>query len=229
VKWYGPSHDELWKQIASSLRGEYVPGPLGLPGKIEVQHGPWVVSLDSWHKPETPPTVITRIRAPFINRDGFRFMLSNEDILIGAGPDIEIGDPEFDREYTVQSNSAVVVRRLLDSHTIRKELLRLHNARLEIRHDGGWFSKHHPKGVDELYFVRPGPTGFSDLKMLFDLFGRVLDRLTMIGSAYEGDPYDLHDELTLLRGTGPGSSPGELLRPAAVGEPNDPKKLLRPK
>jgi hypothetical protein len=60
---------------------------------------------------------------------------------------------------------------------------------LEVKDDEGLFGTHFPHGVDELHFQVVGIIKeIAQLKSLYELFARILDRLCEIGSAYEDDP-----------------------------------------
>ena len=60
---------------------------------------------------------------------------------------------------------------------------------LEIKDDEGLFGARFPEGVDELVFLSIGVIkDVEQLKQLFELFARLLERLVRVDSAYEDDP-----------------------------------------
>lgn len=81
------------------------------------------------------------------------------------------------------------VRELLAEPQIRELINRQTRFHLEVKDDEGWFGKSFPEGVDELYFRVPGVIrDVEQLKGLFEVFSEVLNRLCIIGTAYERDP-----------------------------------------
>ena len=63
------------------------------------------------------------------------------------------------------------------------------SIRLEVVDDEGWFGAQFPDGVDELRFHVPGVLkNLDQLKLLFELFAAVLNRLCAMDSAYARDP-----------------------------------------
>ncbi len=60
---------------------------------------------------------------------------------------------------------------------------------LEIKDDEGFFKKHFPEGVDELYFQVTGVIkDIGRLKELYELFAEVLKELCSMGSASAEEP-----------------------------------------
>src|SRR5688572_22483839 len=75
--WFGPSKEDIWKQLAAEIRANYVQS--GWSGaKVQAQHGEWTITLDTYADTQIVNDVpvsndYTRMRAPYVNRDGFRF------------------------------------------------------------------------------------------------------------------------------------------------------------
>jgi hypothetical protein len=183
----------IWRELEQHLTGagdEWDGTPL------RVRSGPFVVTLDVHAALAGYATnLVTRLRATYVNRDGFRFGLQRRswatDISGFLGlQDIEIGDEAFDREFVVKANDADQVRRLLVDADLRRAILDSGDLqRLEVRDDEGWFGPEFPEGVDELYLEAGGR--LRDplvIEQLFAVFADVLTRLCHIGSAYERDP-----------------------------------------
>ena len=69
---FGPSRDEVWGRLIGLIDGRVEARGLIFPEKVVVAHaGPWTVTLDTPRDRYGP--AYTRMRAPYINRDGFRF------------------------------------------------------------------------------------------------------------------------------------------------------------
>ena len=192
---FGPSREEIWSQLSREIGADYEEGGFFKNGKVVLSHRQWEITLDT-HAVHTGKSTIvyTRMRAPYVNRDGFRFKIYRRNIFSGVGKlfgtqDVEVGDAFFDDEFIVQGEPEHLVRSLLTNGMIRQLIQNQKDIHFEVKDDEGWFSEKFPEGVDELYFEVVGIIKDKDrLKNLFDLFSLVLDELCRLGSAYETDP-----------------------------------------
>ncbi|MFN2298056.1 MAG: DUF3137 domain-containing protein [Anaerolineales bacterium] len=192
---FGPSKNEMWNQLSGEIGADFRQGGFFTDSKVILTHREWRIVLDTYtvHSNKSHITY-TRIRAPFVNPDGFRFTIYRKGIFSGIAKllgiqDIEIGDSYFDDEFIIQSSSENLVRRLLGRIDIRQLIQKQPAIHFEIKDDEGLFATAFPEGVDELYFRTVGViTDIERLKDLFDLFALVLDQLCRMGSAYEKDP-----------------------------------------
>ena len=189
------SRAALWRELAQQLQGTYVQGNFWSGDKIEISSPPWTITLDAMNVPMgVSPSWMTRLRAPFVNKDGLRFRLyrtgfATELAKAFGMQDVTIGDKEFDDAYVVKSNDEAKVKQLLADEKIRKLLLAQPDVRFEVKSDEGWFAKHFPEGVDELYCAAEGVLKDIDkLKQLYELFAETLQQLCRIGAATPGDP-----------------------------------------
>jgi len=192
---FGPSKEEIWQQLSREISAEYRKGGFFADSKVALSHRQWQITLDTYTVSTGKSHVTyTRIRAPFVNPDGFRFNIYRKGIFSGIAKllgtqDIEIGDSYFDEEFIIQASSEDLVRRLLTRIDIRQLLQKEPSIHFEVKDDEGWFKKSFPEGVDELYFQTMGViTDIDRLKDLFNLFAAVLDQLCRMGAAYEKDP-----------------------------------------
>ena len=104
--------------------------------------------------------------------------------------DVETGDPKFDRDFFIKSNSETKAMALFSNEKIRRLIQAQPSIHLEVKDDEGWFGTSFPQGVDELCFKVPGVIkDVARLKTLYELFAEVLNHLCHIGSAYENDPH----------------------------------------
>jgi hypothetical protein len=192
---FGPSKDEIWSQLSREIGAEYEEGGFFKDGKVVLSHRQWEITLDTYtvHTGKSHITY-TRMRAPFVNRDGFRFKIYRKNIFSGIGKlfgvqDVEVGDAFFDDQFIIQGEPEHLVRSLLINGMIRQLIQNQKDIHFQIKDDEGWFNKTFPEGVDELYFEVVGVIKDRErLKSLFDLFTLVLDQLCQLGSAYETDP-----------------------------------------
>ena len=193
--WFGPSKDEVWRQLSREIGAEFVKGGFWKQNKVQVHVGPWTITLDTYtvrrqHHPHSHSHVTyTRIRAPYVNPEGFRFTIYRKGFFSDLGKllgmqDIEVGDPEFDEAFIIKGNDENRVRDLFANAKIRQLILAQPKIRLTVKDSEGWFGPKFPENVDGLHFEVVGVIKDIDrLKSLFDLFAAVLNQLCRIGSA----------------------------------------------
>lgn len=192
---FGPSKEEIWSQLSREIGAEYEESGFFKSGKVVLSHRQWEITLDTYTVHAGKSVIIyTRMRAPYVNRDDFRFNIYRKNIFSGIGKlfgmkDIEVGDSFFDDEFIIQGEPEHLVRSLLNNGKIRQLIQSQPDIHFQVKDDDGWFKNSFPEGVDELYFEVVGVIKDRELlKNLFDLFASVLDELCLQGSAYEGTP-----------------------------------------
>jgi hypothetical protein len=193
--WFGPTKRAVWRQLSREIGAEFVDGGFWKGVKVQAHPGPWTVTLDTFTESSGESSVTyTRVRAPYVNPDGFRFTIHRKGFFSGLGrllgvQDIEVGDPEFDEAFVVKGNDETKVRDLLSAPEVRRLIRAQPQVRLEVKGSEGWFGSGSPEGVDLLQFEAVGVIKDIDrLKALFELFGTVLDRLSRIRSAVKPKP-----------------------------------------
>lgn len=192
---FGPSKEEIWSQLSKEIGAGYQEDGFFKKGKVILTHRQWEILLDTYTvNTGKSSTTFTRMRAPYVNKDSFRFRVYRKSIFSWLGKllgmqDIEIGDPYFDEEFIIQGAPEDMVIRLLANMNIRQLIQKQPNIHFQVKDDEGIFGKKFPEGVDELYFQTLGVIKDKQrLKDLFDLFATVLEELCRLGSAYENDP-----------------------------------------
>ena len=193
--WFGPSKNEVWRQLSEEIGAEFREGGFWKRSKVHAHVGPWTVTLDTYTESsgETHVTY-TRLRAPYVNPDSFRFTIYRKSIFSGLGKflgmqDMEVGDPEFDEAFIIKGNDERKVYDLFANPNIRQMIQDQPKIRLEVKDSEGWFGPKFPEDVDELHFQVVGVIkDVERLKSLFDLFAAVLDQLCRIGSAFKEGP-----------------------------------------
>lgn len=192
---FGPSKDEIWSQIAGDIGGEFIDGGFWGKDVLVYKHGEWQILLDTYTVSSgNSSTTYTRMRAPFVNKDGLYFKIYREGVFSSIGKffgmqDMEIGDPFFDDQFVIKGNSPEKIRLLLADARIKELIKQQPRIHFEIRDDEGYFGAAFPEGTDELYFRTVGVIKDTALlKSLFELFSATLVRLVQIDSAYENDP-----------------------------------------
>jgi len=195
MAWFGPNKDEIWRQLCEEIGAELVDGGFWKGKNVQVHAKPWTITLDTYTEStgESHQTY-TRMRAPYINPEGFRFTIYRAGFLSGLGKllgmqDIEIGDPDFDEAFIIQGTDEFKVMNLFADVKLRQMIKDQPKIRLEVKDNEGWFGPQFPENVDELRFQVAGVIkDIERLKALFDLFAVVLDQLCRIGSAYKQEP-----------------------------------------
>lgn len=188
---FGPSKDEVWQQLSAEIQADFMEGGFWRGSKVQATVRAWTITLDTY---AASNVIYTRMRAPYVNRDGLRFTIYRKGMFSALGKllgvqDIEVGDPAFDEDFIIQGNQEQQVRALLANPQIRRLMAAQPTFRLEVKDDEGWFGAHFPAGVDELHFQVTGAIKEVErLKLLYELFAAVLDQLCQIGSATDADP-----------------------------------------
>jgi len=180
----GPSKDDVWRQIASDIGGEYQDGGLFGRDVLRYQSGDWEITLDTFTETGgDDSTTYTRMRAPFVNKDGLSFKIHRAGLSAPIGTflgiqDIQIGDPSFDEKFVIQGNDYTKVRWLLGDARL-KELIQVQpDLCFELRYAGGSEDK------DQLVFKCCGVLNDETLlKKLFELFSTALARLVQMDSS----------------------------------------------
>jgi hypothetical protein len=192
--WFGPSKDVVWQQLSEEIGAEFIEGGFWKGSKVQAHVGSWTVTLDTGYSQDDGESRTTRIRAPYVNPDGFRFKIYRKGFFSDLGKllgmqDIEVGEPEFDEAFVIKGNDEERVRDLFANPKIRQMIQDQPKIRLEVKDSEGWFGPKFPEYVDELQFEVLGVIKEVErLKALFDLFAVVLDQLCWIGSAYKQQP-----------------------------------------
>ncbi|KPU44818.1 hypothetical protein OXPF_19040 [Oxobacter pfennigii] len=192
---FGPSREEIWTKLSEEIGADYVNGGFWKGDKVVAKVGDWTIILDTYTVSTGKSSVTyTRMRAPYVNKDGFRFKIYRKGIFSDLGKlfgmqDVEVGYEGFDRDFIIQGTDTEKLKELFANQKIRELIEYQPGIHLEVKDDEGWFGSQFPEGVDELCFQVTGVIKEVEvLKMLYFLFAVVLNQLCLMGSAYEDDP-----------------------------------------
>lgn len=192
---FGPSKNEIWSQIADEIGGELILDRFWKSGGLRFQHGEWEILLDTFTvQHDKSSSTYTRLRAPFVNKDGLQLKLAREGFFSKIGKlfgsqDIQIGDPYFDEKFVIKGNDEDKIRQLLASDKLKQLIDLQPRIWLSIKDNEGWFGKSYPDDVDLIEFQCGGVVKDKErLHSLFFLFATLLERLVEIDSAYAHDP-----------------------------------------
>ncbi len=194
---FGPSRDEVWRQFSDEVGGKFTEGTLFKNPTVEVRVRHWTLFLDMYTI--DGKIYYTRMVAPYLNKDGFKFtvyeasIFSNIAKLFGL-QDIEVGSPQlqhlkplfgiqshlddkeididfsdFDEKYIIRGNDEAKVKALFKDLTIRKLIQANPYIHFEI------------VGRDKIY--KPNTPENSDM-LCFQVLGTVKD-LNQLKSIYD--------------------------------------------
>ena len=195
MNWFGPSRGDVWRSLAEEINARYETGGFWRGDRVVADVPPWQVVLDTFtvSTGETSSTY-TRMRAPYVNADGFRFTVFRSHIFTGLSKflgmqDVEVGYPGFDEAFVIKGNSESKLRQLFANARLRELLAAQPSVYFSVKDDEGTFRKTFPEGVDELYFQVGGVVKDIDrLKLMYELFAETLEELCRMGSAYDQEP-----------------------------------------
>jgi hypothetical protein len=194
-KWFGPSRKEIWQSLSQEIGGQYHPGTIWTGDKVQATHGEWTVTLDTYTVSTGKVTMsYTRMRAPYVNPEGFRFAVSRRHLLSSISrwmgmQDVEVGHEAFDHDFIIKGTHEGRLRTLFANAKIRDLLSQQPDVHFTVKDNEGWFGPEFPEHVDELDFTVSGIIkDMERLQTLYELFAETLDELTRMGSAYARDP-----------------------------------------
>ena len=194
-KIFREQQDDVWQRLSNELGGEFFNKKGRRQDKLTVKADPWTVTVD-FHSERgyKSETLYTRLRAPYVNADGFRFSISHQGVfgfiakMIGLN-DIQIGDEAIDRMFKIKATDKEQVVALLSGSRIRALLAGEPGVHIHVRDADTWFVDEFPEGVDELVIEVEGEVNdLARLESLYVLFATFLHALCHIGAAYEDDP-----------------------------------------
>jgi len=192
---FGPSKKEIWRQLSVETSARFDDGGVWKADKVEATHGEWTVTLDTYAVSTGKVVIVfTRMRAPYVNTDGFRFSIHRRNLFSDIGEwlgmqDLKVGYADFDKDFVIKGNDERKLRELFANARLRGLISSQKDIKFSVKDDEGWFGPKFPEGVDELAFVVAGVIkDIERLKQLFELFSETLNGLCRIGSSYESDP-----------------------------------------
>lgn len=202
---FGPTKAEIWQQVADEIGGDFIDGGFWKGAKLHYYSGDWEIVLDTYTQSHgKSSTTYTRMRAPFMNEDGFHFRIHPSNIFSEIGKsmgmqDIEVGDPYFDKKYIIRGNDEERVRKLLSDDKLKQYIDLQPDISFRIDNERGVFKKNYVSGETVLNFWRVGVMkDVNQLKALFLLFAHTLYLLCNMDSAYE-DTLETDDPFAFLQ------------------------------
>ncbi len=194
-KIFSSYESEIWQQLSDQLGGEFIKEDTHKQKKLILKADQWPITVDIHCEPGyKSEKLYTRLRAPFVNADDFKFTLCHETIfdhivkLLGI-KDVSTGFDELDKMFFLKTNNPEKLKALFAGSILRELTKTEPDIHVQVRDSGNWFQDDFPDGVDELILEVEGEVkDLQRLKILYVLFAQFLHSLCRIGSAYENDP-----------------------------------------
>jgi hypothetical protein len=178
---FGESYAVVWKRLADELGGMMVDRSWTRGAVVHARLGGFDIALDTYTVSTGKSSVTyTRLRAPFVNARGLRFTLYRASIFTGLAKmlgtqDLEIGVPDFDRDFVIQGNDPTRIAQILADPALRALIIAQPRIRVSIADDEGMFERKYGDGVDVLTFVDSGIIrDIHRLRGLFSLLAALL-------------------------------------------------------
>ena len=184
-----PSKEEAWTALASRRGGALVTDKRGKVKQVRFRLEPFELVLDVYTQSTgNSSQTYTRGRLLYPARDEFRFRLHRRSIFSGIGKylgmqDIEVGQPEVDRDFIIKADSPGKVQGLLLRNRVGAALVTLRAGTFATR-------KFKKRGIDttnvrELSYTVGGVMrDAARLDALIDLFAETTQHLVKNGSAW---------------------------------------------
>jgi len=175
--------------LCAEKNGEFIEAGF-LTRRVETKHGNWTITLEIYSVGGRGQP-LTRLRAPYVNLDKFRFNLSRASIFTKLGAklgmrDVIIGDSQFDDAFVTKGNDENRLRELFSNEKLRTLISVYPNITLAVRDAELRSDRQFPEGVDELFLTAAGViSDLNRLRIFFYIVEDTLDQLCRIGSADE--------------------------------------------
>jgi len=186
-KIFGPSQEEIWGQFAKEIDAYFENGSILETKEIVSKYDPWVITIDTYTQSIGEiKTKYTRFSAPIINNNDFNFEIyrrnrfNNIEIKLGM-QDINIGYPDFDRDFIIKGNDEDKIAELFSSDRIRQLINNQSNIRFKIIENKKWLGSSRPKDPDDLCLETNEVIKDIDiLRELYMLMILVLNKLSLM-------------------------------------------------
>jgi hypothetical protein len=187
----GPVREDIWRELAKEIGADFVDGGFWSGGTVLASHGPWRITLAIVRYGRSHATLM---RAPYVNPNGFRFWVYRKQIFSELGKmlgmqDVDVGQPEFDRDFIIQGTDETKLRQLFANARIRELISAQPHVSFGVNEPPGIFTRDvfaevPPADVDTLDFMVGGILKDKErIRLLFDLFAETLDQLYKMESA----------------------------------------------
>jgi len=194
---FGPNEEEIsWKRFAAEVGGTFHRTGGSRPSVL-VYVEPWTIELDTFVSAPPLIGIFTVMRAPYISDDGLtlkiypysftRFLYKLTVGKLFGMQNIEVGDPEFDREFIIMAKETSKTEALLGNTKIRQLIQSVmpRSGSLEaVSQDPVWLPRTRPEWTQCLvYKEKDIITDVERLESILELLTVALHEMCKIGSA----------------------------------------------
>lgn len=187
-KWFGPTRTEIMQCLSQDAEGQFVSGSFWKEPKVHIAHDVWEITVDIYLVSTGKAYIeYTRLRAPFLNPDRFRFKVKRRGALYALGrlfglEKIDVGFADFDDHFVLKGNDAAGLRKLFADARLRELLSAQPAGELGVYDDEGFFGPKYGADEDKLQFMVTGKiSDLTRLRSMVDLMAHALDRLYELG------------------------------------------------
>ncbi len=161
--WFGPSKDEVWRQLSQEIGAEFVEGGFWKGNKVQAKSAPGrSPSTPTPNRRGVPHVTYTRMRAPYVNPEGFRFTIYRKGFFSDLGKLLGHAGhrgrrPEFDEAFIIKGNDEARVVTLFSDARDPQDDPGPAQDPAEVKDSEGWFGPQLPGGRGRAAF--PGGRG----------------------------------------------------------------------
>ena len=186
----------VWQQLAAGIGGHFDEGGILGRDTVYATHKIWTIRLESYTRPSAGAieAAYTQLTAPFESADGVSWSVRDHDLGTRIGrlpglrqivtllspPEVEIGDPQFNRRFLTNGSNSDKVAALFAKGEIRGLMFRQPKINIDAKHRG---RKSGPAEFRLGFQERGTILNLDRLRGLFQLFASTLDQMVEIGSA----------------------------------------------
>lgn len=186
-------NSNILKQFAEEMNGKFIERSYHNSAKAELKYLDWDITFDNYTEYKTSggktfEQIYARVVCPIKSNDNFRFEIYRKNIFssiakIFGAQDIEIGHPEFDKEFIIKANNEFKLKAFLNNKNLRSQIENFDRINLQISDQKGiWEQKLPEKELELSYFIEEPITDIQNLKSIYSLFIEMLKQLKEINS-----------------------------------------------
>lgn len=187
------SRTTCWEPLAKQIGGHFIKDGFAMHGRggvgclVSLAMEEWFIYLEEYFS-DGDSTGYPQMRAPYQDKNGFRFKIISKGIFTKIGKlfgmqDLIIGDADFDDEFIIQSNDEEKVRAFFDSPRLRQLIKAQPYVSFGIREEKPVVESLFSWSNVELFSYAHDDKDVARMKSMFEMFGEALRQLRRIGSA----------------------------------------------
>jgi hypothetical protein len=175
----------VWMDLAEEMNGEFTDSTYLTSAKLPLATKPWTVHMKMHAHPIGKSIAETTVIAlPYAPLHELKLTVHNtspieEVAKIFGLHDITVGDPVFDKAFTVKGNNSVLLRELFADASLRELMLNQKSVNISIiDHQHKLFGIDPKPGLNVLAFAEKGAiNSFDRLTSIFELLTAKIERL----------------------------------------------------